>query len=316
MTIAICHFALTEQLRKIRTHKIAIFDENKTLSYTELNKKSNQLANFLLNSCNVNPEEKVGVYLQNSIEQVIAIIGTLNAGATYIPIDPKLPEERIRAIIDDASISVLISSKNHIRTLNRLQWDCKTLDSFICMDSTSIYDLKEEQKNVLMSEMLWEHLATSNDRIGAGGWYDSYKGEKFSAEEMEEYSNNVFNKLEPYLGSEIKILEIGCSSGLSMYRLAPKVALYYGIDISESIINQNKNYITEHQITNIKLETLSADQIDQLFKDYEGTFDIVIFNSVIQCFDGHNYLRQVLKKVIKLGRVPTISMTQKSKPIE
>jgi cyclopropane fatty-acyl-phospholipid synthase-like methyltransferase len=104
-------------------------------------------------------------------------------------------------------------------------------------------------------------------------------------------------KLEPIITPQTRILEIGCASGISMFRLAPKVELYYGTDISETILEKNQVRIRNEQHGNIIQKRLAAHEIDQID---QKDFDLVIVNSVVQCFDGHNYLKNVIHKILDL----------------
>jgi fengycin family lipopeptide synthetase D len=145
---------------------------------------------------------------------------------------------------------------------------------------------------------LWRHVGENAvDEITGGGWLSSYTGLPISREEMDEYGDNILKKLEPFLHPGMKVLEIGCASGISMFRIAPKVGLYYGTDLSEIIIEKNRQQVREKRIQNIQLACLPAHEIDQI---PVNDFDLVIINSVIQCFHGHNYLRKVLKKAVSL----------------
>ncbi|NOQ28197.1 MAG: amino acid adenylation domain-containing protein, partial [Bacteroidales bacterium] len=82
-----------------------------------------------------------------------------------------------------------------------------------------------------------------------------------------------------------------------MFKLAPKVELYYGTDLSGAILKKNEERINTEGHSNIIQKRLSADEIDQID---EADFDLIIINSVIQCFDGHNYLKKVIRKAIDL----------------
>jgi SAM-dependent methyltransferase len=82
-----------------------------------------------------------------------------------------------------------------------------------------------------------------------------------------------------------------------MYRIAPKVGLYYGTDLSDVITRKNKSKVQREGHQNIKLSCLAAHEILQI---EEKDFDLIIMNSVIQCFHGHNYLRKVIQKAIDL----------------
>jgi fengycin family lipopeptide synthetase D len=138
---------------------------------------------------------------------------------------------------------------------------------------------------------------TAVDDISGGGWVSSYTGEPLSREEMAEYGDNILKKLAPLLHGGVRVLEIGCASGISMYRVAPRVGLYYGTDLSSVIIEKNKKRVKEEGHRNIRLFCLAAHEVDQI---EENHFDLVIINSVIQCFHGHNYLRKVMRKAVDL----------------
>ncbi|MEJ7558098.1 MAG: amino acid adenylation domain-containing protein [Pedobacter sp.] len=88
---------------------IAVVFEGKQLTYDELNKRSNQLAHFLI-SKGVRAETLVPLCIERSLEMIIAIWGILKAGAAYVPVDPEYPQERINYIIEDTGAKYLISS--------------------------------------------------------------------------------------------------------------------------------------------------------------------------------------------------------------
>jgi acyl carrier protein/SAM-dependent methyltransferase len=268
------------------------------VTYQLLNETSNQLANYISKEKNIRPQDRVGILMSPSLYRLIAVLGILKAGGAYVPIDPLSPYERIKYIIKDAGIGVVISEKKYNRDLNRLQWECKDFRTYLCMDSNNIYKEDENEKNELMDRELWHHVGeTASDEITGGGWTSSYTGEPFSKQEMDEYGDNILKKVEPLLHPRMRVLEIGCASGISMYRIAPKVALYYGTDLSNVIIAKNKKRVQKEAHHNIKLSCLAAHEIDQI---EENSFDMVIINSVVQCFHGHNYLRQVLGKAVDL----------------
>jgi len=291
------HQLFEEQVAKTPDN-IAVVFKDKKLTYGELNKEANRLANYLIAQHGIKPDTLVGLFIENSIEQIVAILGILKAGGAYVPISTGLPEERIKTIINDSEIGLMISTAKNIKMLNKLQWECKTLESFLCIDTKDIYGEQEAEESGLMDRKLWEYIGESaTDEITGGGWASSYTGEALSKEEMEEYADNVFKKLKPYLNPNTRILEIGCASGISMFRIAPHVGMYYGTDLSGVIIEKDRERADRENHRNIKLKCLPAHEIDRVD---EKDFDIVIINSVIQAFSGHNYLRQVIKKSVDL----------------
>lgn len=277
-------------------HTIAVQHQKKTLTYEQLDQQSNQIAHFL-QSRSIQQGNIVGIIGDKSNEMICWIIGILKTGASYLPVNTGYPLERAFYVLNTANVKLLVTTSNYIRLVDQLQWRCVDLDTYVCIDVDNVYGVKEPT-NVLMNVDLWEYVGlNATDDIGGGGWFDSYTGERFSRAEMDEYADNVFNKLQSYLNDSVKVLEIGCASGISMFRIAPHVKEYWGIDISQFIIDYNEIISAQKGHTNIKLKALAADQIKALG---EKDFDIVIINSVIQCFSGYNYLRDVLKDAIDL----------------
>ncbi|HEY9014781.1 MAG TPA: amino acid adenylation domain-containing protein, partial [Gemmatimonadales bacterium] len=79
-----------------------------TLSYQELNERANQLAHYL-RRLGVGPEVLVGVMLERSPALVVALLGVLKAGGAYVPLDPHYPRERLRYMMRDAGVAVLLT---------------------------------------------------------------------------------------------------------------------------------------------------------------------------------------------------------------
>ncbi|OUR88499.1 hypothetical protein A9Q81_23945 [Gammaproteobacteria bacterium 42_54_T18] len=86
---------------------IAITDGSDSISYDELNRKANVLARHLQEK-GVETGTHVGISLERTSKVIISILAVLKAGATYIPIDPTNPKDRIQFILDDAQVSVVI----------------------------------------------------------------------------------------------------------------------------------------------------------------------------------------------------------------
>ena len=109
-----------EQVRKT-PNRIAVVFENKKLTYSELNEKSNQLANYL--RCkNIQPNNIIGIMLPRSLELMIAILGVLKSGACYIPIDPTYPEKRIEYMLENSRAKYLITTNE---LYNNIDFDNK-----------------------------------------------------------------------------------------------------------------------------------------------------------------------------------------------
>ena len=81
-------------------------DSKTELSYGELNKRANQLANWLRSS-GIRPEDRVGILGRRGIGMLVTILGVLKAGAAYVPLDPGNPQERLLGMARDAGLKWL-----------------------------------------------------------------------------------------------------------------------------------------------------------------------------------------------------------------
>jgi amino acid adenylation domain-containing protein len=86
----------------------AVLDGERTVTYGELDTRANQLANALL-ELGVRQGDRVALYLDKSIESLIAVYGALKAGAAYVPLDPAAPPVRVGGIAADAGARVLVT---------------------------------------------------------------------------------------------------------------------------------------------------------------------------------------------------------------
>lgn len=92
--------------------KTAIKFGDDSLSYLNLNKKVNQLANFLI-AGNIQIGNKIALATARSIEMVIAVLAITRVGAVYVPLDPNFPIDRLTFMLADAETDLLITSKSY-----------------------------------------------------------------------------------------------------------------------------------------------------------------------------------------------------------
>ena len=90
--------------------RTAVVDGERSATYAELDGTANRLAHLLV-ARGVSHGDRVGLYLDKSLEALIGIYGILKAGATYVPLDPGAPPPRLGSIAEDADLHCLITSK-------------------------------------------------------------------------------------------------------------------------------------------------------------------------------------------------------------
>jgi amino acid adenylation domain-containing protein len=124
--------------------RIAIDSADKSITYAELNKQTNILANFLL--LNGATKGSVVAILADDRAQVItAILGTLKAGCIFVPLDPELPEKRLEAMIAKVRPEWLISESKYFNSLRaitgRLGLEAKVIGTDIDVRREDLSDI-------------------------------------------------------------------------------------------------------------------------------------------------------------------------------
>jgi amino acid adenylation domain-containing protein/thioester reductase-like protein len=108
---------------------VAVVDGDRRLSYRELNRWANRLANRL-RELGVGPDVLVGLYLERSLDLMAGLLGVLKAGGAYVPLDPAYPGQRLAAIVEDAEPRVLLTQRALVDDLP------PNAAHIICLDTT------------------------------------------------------------------------------------------------------------------------------------------------------------------------------------
>jgi aspartate racemase len=111
-----CIHELFETQVERSPNRVAVAFGKNQLTYRELNAQANQLAHRL-RDIGVGPETLVGLYLERSLEMIVGVLGTLKAGAAYVPLDPLYPRERLEYMLADAQPAALVTHPRLVPTL-------------------------------------------------------------------------------------------------------------------------------------------------------------------------------------------------------
>jgi len=110
------HELFEEQAAKT-PQAVAVAEEDREISYAELNRRANRLAHYLV-KMGVVAEVRVGICSEPKLEMVVALMGILKAGGAYVPIDPEYPSERIRYILEDTKAKIVLTGQ---RSLDKIR---------------------------------------------------------------------------------------------------------------------------------------------------------------------------------------------------
>lgn len=95
---------------RVFPQNIAVSFNNVSITYRELNRRSNQLADYLLQK-GLKPGQSVALVLERSPEIIIALLAILKCGACYVPMDPNYPRDRVIFMAEDAAAQFYITNQ-------------------------------------------------------------------------------------------------------------------------------------------------------------------------------------------------------------
>jgi natural product biosynthesis luciferase-like monooxygenase protein len=149
-------------------------------------------------------------------------------------------------------------------------------------------------------QAIWDetYKGTENQAAGfnAAGWNSSFTGLPLPESEIHAWADATVQRIldaTPEPRQQRRVLEIGCGTGMLLFRLAPHVESYVAIDFSASALGYIQSQLEPLGLGNVSLERLAADDLAQL--SVAGLFDVVVINSVVQYFPDAAYLEKVVK---------------------
>ncbi|MES2300291.1 MAG: amino acid adenylation domain-containing protein, partial [Pseudomonadota bacterium] len=147
---------LFEQRAAARPHAIAAVCAEQQISYGELNMRANQLANYLL-ALGVQPDDRVAICVERSLDMLVAVLGVLKSGAGYVPLDPAYPADRLAFTLADSAPVALLTQTDLADTVPAGDVPCVLLDG--AADAAAIMRQARHNPDPARSGLAAHHLA-------------------------------------------------------------------------------------------------------------------------------------------------------------
>lgn len=153
--------------------------------------------------------------------------------------------------------------------------------------------LWQQLRNKIYEQTIIDEGANFNPLI----WRDSYTGDPFPEEDMSQWLDYTIERI--ICAKPDRVLEIGCGTGMLLFKIAPHTSKYYGTDISDKAISYIKEQLKtlDGNWSHVQVYNQPAQDFQALEKE---SFDAVILNSVIQYFPSIEYLVGILENAVKL----------------
>ena len=137
-------------------------------------------------------------------------------------------------------------------------------------------------------------VASDDPTFNIIGWNSSYTNGPIPAEEMATWVDTTVARIAA--GKPQRILEIGCGTGLLLFRLVGQCAQYVGTDFSAAALD----YVRQHLDPTLDYVTLQQQRADDFSAFGDQQFDMIVLNSIVQYFPSADYLLRVLEGSLRL----------------
>ncbi|HAM73536.1 MAG TPA: hypothetical protein DCM86_18035, partial [Verrucomicrobiales bacterium] len=162
-----------------------------------------------------------------------------------------------------------------------------------------------QREHLAQWQAVWEetyrHANEARDaRFNVTGWISSFTGLPIPGDQMREWVETTVARilaLKPR-----RVLEVGCGTGLLLFRIAPHVERFTGVDLSARVVEALRGFVASLSppLPGVDLRQGAADRLEEWVAP--GDYDLVVINSVAQYFPGADYLRRVVASAVRLVR--------------
>jgi len=160
--LACIHEMFEAQVRRT-PDRVAVIFEDQRLSYNELNCRANQLAHHLKGH-GVGPDKLVGIYMERSLEMLIAMLGIMKAGGAYVPLDPMSPPVRLAFMLEDTNIKTLLTQKRFLGKLPTHAIQIFCIDDWDEISKQSEKDINGEVKGEDLAYVIYTSGSTGTPK--------------------------------------------------------------------------------------------------------------------------------------------------------
>lgn len=246
----------------------AIEFRGEALSYEELDRRARRVSGGL-RALGAAPEAVIGLRGERGLEMMIALVGILQAGCAWMPIDPAAPTERTRALLRDASVEIVLPDA-HVET--DADFD-ETLDVF---PETLCYLIYTSGSTGVPKGVMTEHHAITNRLLWARSAFDVKPGDRILQKTSLTFDVSVWELLLPLIsGATVVFAEPGrhtdmrylaetiASERITMVHFVPSV-------LQEFLQERDLSGIQHLRCTIASGEALAASTADRFFERLPG----------------------------------------------
>jgi amino acid adenylation domain-containing protein/non-ribosomal peptide synthase protein (TIGR01720 family) len=264
---------LFEEQAKRKPNDLALVYESTTLTYSQLNERANQLANYLKAQHDIKADSLIVLCLDRNEYMLISILAVLKSGAAYVPIDPNYPKERIEYILTDTKASIILTNvlykqdlqslkSRATETVNVLALDDKITEQALRTEAVTNPSTMTTSTNLAYviytsgttghpKGVMIEHQSIVNLKYALTSFYGL--GENDNTENILQFSNYVFD-------ASVEQIVLSLLNGYGLVLISSQILL----EKDKFYAYLNKNKVTHINVTPTFLEQHDFNGIQSL----------------------------------------------------
>ncbi len=221
----------------------AIVSDSGTFTYRELDTRSSRLARLLIGR-GVGPEDRVAILMARSLESVLATWAVVKAGATFVPVDPNYPADRIEYMLSDSGADLVLTLSSHAEAAatdtNIVVVDTPETESVLAtLPSTPV--MFDERVRTLRVENAAYVIYTSGSTGRPKGVVVTHSGlANFCAEQVERYGMGPGSRTLHFASPsfDASVLELLLAVGASSTMVVAPTSVFGGAEFSDLVVRQ------------------------------------------------------------------------------
>ncbi|KJD37367.1 hypothetical protein QD46_25340 [Paenibacillus polymyxa] len=282
-----------------RSDQVALIFDNRKLTYREINEQANQLARYISQK---NMEKPVAVYMGRSPFILPAILGILKAGTTYVPIDPMIPTARSQSIIEEAGISIIVTTSVYKKFLSTINDHEGNDPIMLCLDTDDISDS--------YCPATYAPLSPDDERLAyiifTSGSTGKPKGVEIQHKAVVAFLDGINEVIKPALTS---VMLNVTSLSFDIFMVESLYCLLHGITIVMASDQENMDPVEIERLVrqhNVDLAQLTPSRLQLLLNHPSGREALSRLNKIL--IGGEEFTQQALKQLRTLTSASIINV--------
>lgn len=230
------------------------------VTYGDLNRRANQLAHHLL-ARGVGPDMPVGILLERSAEQLVALLGVLKAGGCYVPLDPQYPPEYVQQVLTDAQPRMVVSSRRLSGRLN------SALDQIVHLDDELLLSQETHDQRVKVSPDQLAYVMYTSGSSGAPN------GVMVPHRQILNWLHALWERV-PFGANEVVAQKTSTSFAISVKELfAGLVAGVPQVFIDDWTVRDIPSFVRELEMWGVTRLYTFPSQVEAILSSSDGAYD-------------------------------------------